>query len=742
MAAHKKFSKRRKKGRSGDKRLARFILIAAVIMNFILLIPLFDGLCLVSGDGTAHYAASQAIRFRFDADRGFFGNWNQLWAMGFPAYDYYQYAAHLLLVMLHYLTFTLVPILVLEKLVIIAAVTFFPFSLYYGMRRLGLSPLPSAFASFFSFALSSSVGHGGIGFSLVHHGLFTFLLGIFLFPIAIARVRISIDEGRSYFLAVLFFSSTLLIHPIVGYAAGIVCVIFIFRNGALSSKGIFLRRLARLALVFAAAFIVVSHFFVPFLLEQGFYGGTFFINSGDYYRSGAPQVMFDFLTGKSLDFFRFPFALLTLFFFIGLYAAIAWDSKNRFPLRFALTGFILFLLISFGRSFWGVLFDLIPGMGFMISFRFMFALQFFALFFVGAGFAFVFSALRRRLKRFSPSAVLLIFLAVLSLPVFAQVLMMNDRLCTMANSGFDEDSFAKLVLFLRHSPDGRFIARPELGFRQPYFESLLPIYTAHDSFGTSSMGAQDNLAYFFIQDFMLLRQHFYDYYNVRYALMPSDTDPGQEFFNQEFVSGNYTLYSITTSGFFSLVDSSTALVYDDSLNSGFVRDANRAWLGSHAMKGRDVMSMFHASEEFDASLFDRVVRESDSAHLSALEQVFDDPFLHDRKSCGEVLYENRSLNQYVASVLTDRSCYLLFKMSYDPGWKARINEVPAEVFAVSPSFMAVRVGPGISDVQFHYMPDLSLRYWLLVFGIVVLAGLLLFDIGGRGKKRAKVTSDG
>ncbi|MBN1544390.1 hypothetical protein JW898_02915 [Candidatus Woesearchaeota archaeon] len=717
-----------------DERLARIIIIAAVIINFMLLIPLFQGWCLVSGDGTAHYAAAQAVKFRLEADKGFFGNWNQLWVMGFPAYSYYQYFAHIFMVILNYLSFGLLPILVIEKLLIVMAVTFFPLSIYYGLRKLKLASLPAAFASLFAFALSSSVGHGDLGFSLVNHGLFTQLLAVFLFPIALARVYVTLSERRSYFLSVLFFSLVLLVHPIVGYALGISCLVLFFDGRSFTSSREFFRRAACLLVVFAFVFVVVSHFYVPFLREGAYYGSTFYTTTADYYQNSMPQVLFDFFSGRTLDLFRFPFAILTLFFFIGVYAAVARRLKCDFPLGIAIAGLVFFLSISFGRSFWGVLFDIIPGTGYMLVFRLMFALQFFALFFIGAGFAFLYRGLSRlfllRRDRRVPIFVLCIILVLIALPVFMQVLLTNRELCRFSNSGFDSGSFSRLVLFLRGAPDGRFIARPELGFQQPYYESLLPVYTAHDSFGSSSIGSQDNLAFYYTQYFMLPSQHFFNLYNIRYALMPSDRPPEQHFFEQVFVAGNYTLYSIPTTGFFDLVDSSTALMYSGSMHSDFVRSVNRAWLNTYAMENKDFVTILHEAEALDAEEYHWVIDEEDNHFTEAeMKARFKD---HDRPvlpSCGEVFNENRTLNTYVASVLTNRSCLLLFKMSYHPGWHAVVNGAAQDVLAVSPGFMAVRVGSGFSDAEFDYHEDMGFRHWLIAFAVLVLLGLAMYDWG-------------
>jgi hypothetical protein len=725
----------KKKTGSDDAKLARMIVIAAVIINFLLLIPLFQGWCLVSGDGTAHYSSAQQMLQRIEAGKGVFGSWNDSWAMGFPGYDYYQYFGHLLLVIIHFLSFKLLPIFVIEKLLVIVSVAFFPLSLYYGLRKLKLAPLPAAFASLFSFALSSSVGHGDLGFSLVNHGIFTQLMAVFIFPLALARVYISLSEKRSYFLSVLLVSIVLLIHPIVGYALCISCAIFLFDKESRSSWKKFLGGILGFVFIFLMVFIVAAHFYVPFTLVSGYYGETSWVtSSADYYRSNAVQVLFDLFSGRTLDYFRWPFALMTVFFFIGAYKALS-RKDDGFPLYLVFTGFLVFLLISFGSSFWGGLFNIIPGMKYMLVFRFMFALQFFMLFFVGYGVAALFGFLRGyalSLKRVGVGSLLAlgIFVLFIASPVFVQVALSNSKLCGIANEGFDSDDFMKLVLFLAKSPDGRFIARPELGFLMPYYESLLPLYTGRPSFSTSSMGSQESLSYYYTQYFMLPNHDYYDLYNIRYALVPSDDEVRDAFLKQAFVAGNYTVYRTDTAGYFDLVDSSTAVVHASSINSEFVRMVSVAWLNTISMERKDFVTFFSSGEDFDDEVFDTVIYESNTTlNAGSFKGFFKDRSRQDLPVCGRVLAENRSLDYYSASFEVNRSCYLLLKVSYHPGWSAFVDGGFTEVYAVSPSFMAVRLEAGDTSAEFIFSQDDSLRNWLMLFAVLVLVGLILYDFG-------------
>jgi hypothetical protein len=706
-------------------RTVKYILIAAVIINFLVVLPLMGGFCLLTGDGFAHYSAIQAASVRTEAGAGFFGSWFSEWAMGFPSYVYYQYLAHFLVLLANIATFKLVSVLAAYKLLVILAFSFLPLSIYYGLTRLKLARLPSALASLFSFALSSSVGFGDLGPSLVYHGLFTQLIGMLLFPIALARVYVSVSDRRSYFPSVLLASILFLTHPMSGYALCLACIAFLFVKENGGSVRPILLRVGVLAVIFALAFVVVSHFYIPFFVGSGHYGSAFYATSGDYYQSSAGTVLLDFITGKSLDYYRFPFILLTVFFFLGLYISVR-DRKSNPHTGIYLAGLVLFLLISFGGSFWGSLFSVIPGMRYLIFHRLVFALQFFALFFVGMAIAYLFEALQRRLPKGKQWFVYAVLLLIL-IPLVVQSVLAGSSICSAFSKEFDSGNFGRMTLFMRGEPDGRFIARPELGFSAPHIESLLPIYTGHDSFSTSSIGSVDSISYYYTQYFRLHDRDAYDLFNVRYAIVPSDREVKDGFYKHAFSAGNYSLYRINTSGFFGLGDSTVAVAYDSSPVSDFVRSANKVWMASSALDNNNLMTIVPNSAKMDRGDFGRVIYENQPLDEPALKRYFDS--LKPRTDCGIIGGENRSIAHYAASVFTNRSCYLYLKVTYNPAWRAFINGGEVNVSMVSPSFMAVKLPEGMSIVEFIYRPDNTSGYWLLFFGILILAGLLMYDTG-------------
>jgi hypothetical protein len=189
---------------------------------------------------------------------------------------------------------------------------------------------------------------------------------------------------------------------------------------------------------------------------------------------------------------------------------------------------------------------------------------------------------------------------------------------------------------------------------------------------------------------------------------------------------------INTSGFFDLVDSSTALIYSSPLNSDIIREVNMHWLRSPSMANKDHLTMFHESQDPDLSAYSYIARESDgAATLPGLIKLFNEAAPINESPCGYILNENRTLNTYVATVLTERPCNVLFKMSYHPGWNVTVNGREENINSVSPSLMAVPVEEGLSALHFNYGSDQTLRNWLVVLSFVMLFGLMFYDLGSQ-----------
>lgn len=67
-----------------------------------------------------------------------------------------------------------------------------------------------------------------------------------------------------------------------------------------------------------------------------------------------------------------------------------------------------------------------------------------------------------------------------------------------------------------------------------------------------------------------------------------------------------------------------------------------------------------------------------------------------------VTYERPSSDVIVLKVQTDRAGFLRVIESFDPGWHARVNGVPAPVLPADGFALAVRLKPGIHEVRLEY----------------------------------------
>jgi len=91
-----------------------------------------------------------------------------------------------------------------------------------------------------------------------------------------------------------------------------------------------------------------------------------------------------------------------------------------------------------------------------------------------------------------------------------------------------------------------------------------------------------------------------------------------------------------------------------------------------------------------------------------------------------------SPNQIEMKVNNDSKCeaWLIYLDAYAPDWKATIDGNDTAIYRANIGFKAIRVSPGVHNVQMKYLPlQVMWSFWLLipieVIGIFVMSGLLI-----------------
>jgi hypothetical protein len=163
---------------------------------------------------------------------------------------------------------------------------------------------------------------------------------------------------------------------------------------------------------------------------------------------------------------------------------------------------------------------------------------------------------------------------------------------------------------------------------------------------------------------------------------------------------------VATTGYFDLVGSDSAFVGD---KKDFYSAAS-LWLSSDLPRVKQHTAVFL---EGKAIGYGNVFPLSQAANLIPMESFPLEP------SRGEVTAEIIGSNTYAAQVNVTRSSYILFKATYHPNWHASVDGVEAHIIMLMPSYMGVKIEPGIHQVLFEYRPE-PWRLYLVFAGLLTL----------------------
>jgi len=90
-------------------------------------------------------------------------------------------------------------------------------------------------------------------------------------------------------------------------------------------------------------------------------------------------------------------------------------------------------------------------------------------------------------------------------------------------------------------------------------------------------------------------------------------------------------------------------------------------------------------------------------------------------------------NDVIIAAVLPADGYVVLRDSYDPSWRAEVDDNPATVVSANGLYRAVRVRAGSHTIRFHYAPR-ELRIGLAVSA---MAALMLTAIGVSGRRRAR-----
>ena len=232
-----------------------------------------------------------------------------------------------------------------------------PLAVYWCARLFGLGRWTAAGAAAVAPFLSSwaGIGYEDKAYVWAGYGVWTQLWASWTLPLAWGFTYRSLRSLRAIFPAVLFIMLTVALHFETGYLAFVPLVVWPF---VVPSD---LRRRLLRAVAIGAAALAASLWVIYPLLAQSHWAARNQILGGTPLENGygAPKVLCWLFSGQLYDFQR-VFPVVTILVGVGLVVCLArWRTfvAGRAIVRI----WVVTLLMTFGRTTWGVLYKVVPG---------------------------------------------------------------------------------------------------------------------------------------------------------------------------------------------------------------------------------------------------------------------------------------------------------------------------------------------------------------------------------------------
>jgi len=563
-----------------------------------------------------------------------------------------------------------------------------PVSVYLSARAFGASrPAAAASAAMAPFLVSATgVGYEQHAYVWTGFGVWTQLWGMWTLPLAWGWSWRAVRDGRGYLGAVLLTALTVALHFETGYLALSVLLVW-----PLVAGRPLVAHLRRAAVLLGGSLLAAAWVIVPLVQERPWAAineplqGTALVNG-----YGARQVLYWLVTGQLLDHGRLPVVSVLAAVGFGL-AWLGWSSVADGRALLAALG--VCLLLSFGRTTFGPLVDVVPGSADIFFRRFMMGVQLAALLLAGRGAAWLAARSARLLEARAPRwppglsvvAGLVAAVAVLA-PAWLQLGAYDrrDGAAIAAQRRADKVEGAelgRLIAVVKRDGGGRTYAGMPSNWGQDFTVGAVPVFKYLESLDVDEVGYTLRTA-----SLMTDPEYFFDdrdpsdyrLFGIRYLIIPSGHEPPVRA-RLAMRSGPYSLWTIDGAGYVQVgrvVGEITANRTDVGARSAPLLRSGLAGDGAYlAVRwGRE------------AARNDRL------------------PMAPPQPPAGAVQVEKADLDQGWASatVRMRRPGVAVLSASYDPGWTATVNGQRRPVRMVAPALVAVSVPAGTDHVVFRF----------------------------------------
>jgi hypothetical protein len=698
-----------------------FFVILAVIFHAIMLFPEVAYLPPDLNDNVFHYSLAQSLQDEIETGGNPIDHWAPYWSLGFPVFHHYQHFPHMAVAFFYNLFLRQIPLFFVFHFIAYLLLVLYPLALYFSLKKMKFSENVAWLAALFSLAVinQNSYGFELSAFTWRGFGMFSQLFAMFLFPLTLSFVRETVEEGKNYFWSVIFLFMLTGSQLMFGLMAILTSILFILSK---IDRAVILEKAKRLAIVLVFFAASVAYLIVPTILDSPYHAHSPYDFQEKWDSYGMRYVITHFVSGDLLDYGRLPF--LTVLTILGLFLSL---RRREAIYRFAGTGFVMWLALYFGRPAWGKLIDLLPLSSALHLHRLIAMVHFFSIILAAIALAEIFD---RVLKRWNVwAAVALIMLA--ALPIYYErfdYLRVNGDWARAYKK--ERQDISSVFQYVKQNEPGRVYAglRANWGSNFKIGQAAVFYLLALEKIpAVSYLPFSWSLAGDFMVNLNESRPDHYDLFNIRYVLTDGTIKfPG--FVKEQKVVGRFHLYRVKTSGYFDLVDSNVAL----SADKFTYWNPMLLWMRSSLPQKKQFVSLYF--EGAAPAGYQQYIKAVDKWNYikdgKALNILNAPDFLEESKYSaadnGKIISEEVGKNVSVARFAARRDCFLLFKMTYHPGWHAYVDGNEQKTVMLSPGLVGVRVGRGQHAVKFVYRAQWW-KNWLLLAGIMAVAGLFFYE---------------
>ena len=638
--------------------------------------------------------------------------WAPEWSLGYPVLRTYQPLAHGLVVLAYFVLGKSVSLMTVFVWVRFLSVVLLPLSFFAGARGLGL-PRPASLAAAALAPLVSTnflYGIEATSYVWAGSGLFTQAVAVHFLLLSLGAGFRAVRHGRRPAVAGALLGLTFLSHLVYGYIGALsFCLMAIVPDS--EPRAVRLRRLVRAG---GVSLLLVLFQLLPLLLDRGQINHSRWEPVWKWDSFGPAQVLGWLFRGELLDFGRLP--VLSLLALAGI-ALWCWRERRGEVCpahRLAVWGAALWIAIFCGRPLWGPLLTAIGIPPDTHLHRVVGGAQIFLVLLAGIAMA----AGCRELARRSHFAVAAVALAILLYP------MVKDRGAYLSNNAAwgrrnlaayeaAKDSL-EATLTAAGARGGRAYAGLAATWGGRFKIGDVPIYAFFATHHVPAVGfLYHSMA--LTGDIMVRFNDWnpaqYRLFNIRTVVWPArSTAAIPAFLTPAGQNGDFRLFEAPGAGYFEVVDAAGAV---RTSRTNFY-EVNDRWLQSNGPATRQ-----HLLLDWHGEAPDGLPRIGPEQQLGSFPQI---------PAAGAVNRESEEGQVYQAQFQAERPAYLLFRMTWHPNWRVRVDGVERETVMLSPGFVGVGVSAGSHSVICRYTPE-RWKTGLAILGLLLTLGLIAGEAG-------------